>query len=147
MLFGGNFSQAWVVEFGMYATQRPGPRGERLEPALVLLLSLVTCGIYYLYFIYKTSKETLAYTGEQDIDPALDVVLTVVTAGIWSVYWDYKIAQRIARMQQMAGVRVTDNAVLYLVLNLLGFGIVNSLMEQGHLNEVWSAESGSHYNR
>lgn len=129
----------------MYRSQRDRALGERVEPALVLLLSFVTCGIYYLCFIYKTTKETLAYTGEQDLEPWLDVLLTVVTCGLWSVYWDYKIGQRIVRMQRLAGVRETDNSVLYLVLNLLGFGMINSLMEQGHLNEIWAAHDSPRY--
>jgi len=109
-----------------------------MEPAILFLLCLVTCGIYYLFFIYKVSQETLAYTGEQDVDPAIDVLLCFVTCGLWIFYWDYKIAQRIARMQAMAGLPVTDNAVLYLVLNIFGIGFINSLIEQSHLNDIWS---------
>ena len=133
------------VRTTMYQSQRDRSLGERVEPALVLLLSIVTCGIYYLCFIYKTSKETLAYTGEQDLDPWLDVLLSIVTCGLWTVYWDYKIGQRIVRMQRLAGVRETDNSVLYLVLNLLGFGMINALIEQGHLNEIWAAHDSPRY--
>ena len=108
-----------------------------MDPAILLLLCLVTCGIYYYFFIYRTTKETLAYTGEQDMDPALDILLIIVTCGLWMLYWDYKTAQRIARMQAMAGLPSRDNAILYLVLNLLGVGIINALIEQSHLNEIW----------
>ena len=129
----------------MYQSRRDRALGERVEPALVLLLSIVTCGIYYLCFIYKTSKETLEYTGEQDLPPGLDVLLSLVTCGLWTYYWDYKIGQRIVRMQRLAGVREADNSVLYLVLNIFGFGIINSLMEQGHLNEIWDAHKRPRY--
>lgn len=126
----------------MYQDYRERPRdrfvGERMEPAILFLLCLVTCGIYYYYFIYKVSKETLAYTGEQDIDPGMDVLLTFLTCGLWIFYWDYKIGQRIARMQAEAGLPVADNAILYIILNLLGVGFINSLIEQAHLNDIWS---------
>ena len=38
--------------------------GTRREPALVLVLILLTCGIYYLYFIYKASQEMDDFLGE-----------------------------------------------------------------------------------
>ena len=41
----------------------------RSVPMLVLL-SIVTCGIYYLYWIYKTTDEIKNFMGREDINPA-----------------------------------------------------------------------------
>jgi hypothetical protein len=112
--------------------------GTRREPGLVLLFGILTFGIYYLWWIHEVSRETQEYLGEPDTTPTLEVVLTVVTCGIYIYFWDWKMAEKIHRMQQMAGVpNPTNNNILYLVLNLFGLGIVNSMIEQGHLNEIW----------
>ncbi len=119
--------------------------GERRDPALVLVFILLTCGIYYLYFIYKVSEETQDYLGEPDTSPLVDVLLCVLTCGLWNIYWDYKTGKKIARMYEMAGLPVTDNAALYLILDLIGVGgfasvgIVNSLLQQDSLNRFWQA--------
>lgn len=113
--------------------------GQRRDPAMVLLLTIVTCGIYYFFWLYSVSQEIQDFLEEPDTSPGLEVLLCFVTCGLYIFYWDYKTAQKIARMQQMTGLRITDNAILYLVLNLVGIGFVNALIQQGHLNEVWQA--------
>ena len=113
--------------------------GERREPALVLILSIITFGIYYLYWVYQASAETQEFLAEPDTSPGVEVLLFVVTCGLYTLYWDYKMAQRIAKMQRMVGLREVDNGVLYIVLDLVGVGIVNGLIQQGQMNEVWTA--------
>ncbi len=112
--------------------------GERREPGVVLLLHIVTFGIYYLWWIYRTSEEMMAFDQEPDTSPALELLFSIISCGIYTVYWDYKTAQKIARMQAKVGIRPTDNSILYLVLNCIGLGLIPSMIEQGHLNEIWN---------
>lgn len=122
--------------------------GKRRGPVMVLLLSLLTCGLYYLYWVYVTSSEIQEYTGERDIPPIVELLLTLFTGGLYLFYWDWKTAKQIARMQSRLGLNVTDNSLLYLIFNILGagpiygLGIVNLVIQQIHLNEVWERASG-----
>lgn len=111
--------------------------GQHRDPAMVLLLSIVTCGIYYLVWLSQTSQELQDYLGETDTSAGLEVVLVLITCGLYIFYWDYKTAKKIARMQEMAGITPTDNSTLYLLLNFFQVGFVNALIEQQHLNEIW----------
>lgn len=117
--------------------------GTRRDPALVLVLILLTCGLYY--FIYKVSQETQDFLGESDVSPGVDVMLSLVTCGLWNIYWDYKMGKRMAQMCARVGLPMTDNALLYLVLDLLGFGgfasvgLVNPILQQDTLNRIWQA--------
>jgi len=119
--------------------------GTRRDPALVLILILLTCGIYYLYFIYKTSQEAADFLGEADYSPGTEVLLSVLTCGFWNIYWDYRMGKRIARMSARVGLPPTDNSLLYLILDLLGVGgfasvgIINPVLQQDGLNRVWQA--------
>ena len=124
--------------------------GTPLSPGLTLLLILLTCGIYYLYFIYVTSQETQDFLEEVDTSPGLEVLLCVLTCGLYNIYWDYKMGKRIAEMCVRVGLPPTDNAVLYLVLDLIGaggfasLGLLNPVLQQESLNRVWrAAEDGS----
>jgi heme/copper-type cytochrome/quinol oxidase subunit 2 len=111
--------------------------GTRQDPALVLILSLVTCGIYYLVWMHRVSQEVQDALGETDTNPGLEVLLTIVTCFIYSYFWDWKMAQKIVRLQENVGIRPVDNGVLYLILNFAGIGVVNTLMQQQQLNDVW----------
>ena len=119
--------------------------GTPRNPALTLVLILITCGIYYLYFIYVVSEETQDFLGERDFSPGVEVLLSVVTCGLWNVYWDYRIGKRVAEMCQRVGLPATDNAVLYLILDLVGvggfssLGLLNPILQQDSLNRVWQA--------
>ena len=124
--------------------------GTPRSPGLTLLLILLTCGIYYLYFIYVVSRETQEFLDEPDTSPGLELLLCLLTCGLYNIYWDYKMGKRIAQMCVRVGLPPTDNAVLYLVLDLIGaggfasLGLLNPLLQQESLNRVWrAAENGS----
>ena len=126
----------------MYTQQRQSDYrklGTRREPGLVLLFGILTFGLYYLWWIHEASRETQEYLGEPDTSPVLEVLLTICTFGIYIFFWDWKMGQKLYRMQQMAGVpNPADNSILYLILNLCLLGIINSMLEQGHLNDIWA---------
>lgn len=115
--------------------------GNPRNPVLVLLFTFLTCGLYYLWIIYAISAETRDFLGETEINvsPGAEVLLTIITFGIWDFYWDYRMGKRMALMCQRVGLPVTDNAVLYLVLDLVGVGFINIVLQQDTLNRVWKA--------
>ena len=119
--------------------------GTRRDPGLTLVLILLTCGLYYLYFIYRVSQETREFLNEPGIAPGAEVLLSLVTCGLWNVAWDYRMGKRMAQMCIAAGLPVTDHSGLYLVLDLLGFGgfaslgLINPILQQDTLNRIWQA--------
>jgi hypothetical protein len=119
--------------------------GTPRDPALTLVLILLTCGFYYLYFIYVVSQETQDFLEEPDISPGVEVLLSVLTCGLWNIYWDYRMGKRIAEMSVRVGLPPTDNAILYLVLDLFGaggflsLGLINPVLQQDGLNRIWRA--------
>lgn len=114
-------------------------KGEVRSPVLVLVLILITCGIYNLYWIYKVSDETQKYSGETTLSPVVELLLCIFTCGLYYFYWNYKYGKMIAKCHERAGLAVEDNSVLYLILSVLGLGIINALIMQTSLNKVWEA--------
>lgn len=113
--------------------------GNDRNPGLVLLLSIITCGIYYFVYIYEVSKETGDFLRQSDMSPGTEVLLTIITCGLWNLVWDYKIGKRIATMNAMVGRPAGDNSVLYLILDIVGLGIINAVIQQNDLNNIWQA--------
>ena len=119
--------------------------GKPRDPALTLVFILLTCGIYYFYFIYVVSQETQNFLDEPDRSPGAEVLLSILTCGLWNIYWDYQMGQRIAAMCVEVGLPVTDNSVLYLILDLIGIGgfasvgLINPVLQQDSLNRIWKA--------
>ena len=112
-------------------------RGLVRSPALVVILTLVTCGIYGFYWIYVMSKELNDYMGLASESPALELVLSIITCGLYLIYWSYKYAKRAGEAKLRAGLSPEDNGVLCLILAVLGLFVVNMALIQDTANKVW----------
>jgi Na+(H+)/acetate symporter ActP len=111
------------------------------NPGIVVLLGFITCGIYYFYWIGKTSSAINWYIGEEEVNPTLDVVLSILLCGVWQVYLSYRYPKLILKMQEQAGVEKNDISVVSLVLGILGLWIVSAALIQLELNKVWRSHA------
>ncbi len=64
----------------------------RRSPITVVVLSLVTFGLYALYWLYVTTEELAQETGHGDLSPTMDVLLAICTFGLWGMYAAYRNA-------------------------------------------------------
>ncbi|MBQ2281595.1 MAG: DUF4234 domain-containing protein [Kiritimatiellae bacterium] len=60
------------------------------------------------------------------------LLFTIITSGIYGIYWFYKLGQKIDTAVGDGGNR----SVLYLILGLLGLGIVSYALAQSELNKL-----------
>ena len=114
---------------------------QKRDLAMYIILTLVTCGIYGIYwFVVLTDDVKTVSKDEQMPSGGLAFLLTLVTCGIYGIYWAYKMGELMKTAQEKNGVEVKDNAVIYLILQLFGLGIVNYALIQADLNVI--AEKG-----
>lgn len=113
--------------------------GEKRDPVMVLVLSLVTCGIYGIYWWIVTGNDIKNALGREDINPTMDIVLAFVTCGIWLIYMHFKYPQLILEMQDRTGVPRNDISVISILLAVFGLGLVAQMMMQTELNKVYDA--------
>ena len=142
---GGGFGPPPGGGGGGLVPQGPAAVQER-NSALVLVLSFVTCGVYWFYWIYKTSDELQRQTGDTSINPGIDLLLTLVTCGMWGMYVEYRNAQKIHARLVMNNPYRSDQSQTILILNLASFvvgvtGFVAMYMLQEELNQL--ARGGS----
>jgi hypothetical protein len=113
--------------------------GEKRDPVMVLILSFLTCGIYAIYWTYKTGSEMKDALGRDDINPALDAVLSIITCYLWFIYLAYKHPQLLLQLQERAGLPRNDITLVSLILAIVGLSPVSFFMIQSELNNVWDA--------
>lgn len=102
---------------------------------MVLLLLVITCGLYWPFWAYLTRSELRDYLRDESISPGLEVLLCILCFP-YAYYWIYKYSQDLRRAEVQAGLVENDNALLNVLLWFLGLGVVSILIIQSQLNAV-----------
>ena len=90
---------------------------------MYILLSIVTCGIYAYYIIYKMAQDVnqmCAEDGDNVGGLGMYILLSIVTCGFYSFYWLYKIQNRLQVNGPRYGVPIAENGTTVLVWLILG---------------------------
>jgi hypothetical protein len=100
---------------------------------LSIFLTLITCGIYSIYWYVCLTNEMNRASGKvNDTSGGAAVLFTLITCGIYGYFWAYKMGEK---RDLVAGENGYSN-ILYLILTLVGLGIVVYGMAQHTLNEA-----------
>ena len=110
---------------------------------LAIFFTIITCGLYGLYWIVVLNDEAKSYSEDATmVSGGLALLLTIVTCGIYGIYWAYKMGKAIEMAQSKNGLTATDNSVLYLILEIFGFGIIAYALMQNDINAITRLKSG-----
>ena len=111
--------------------------------AVAVILSIVTCGIYGIYWFIKLNDETneLAKV-ENGTTGGVAFLLSLITCGIYGLYWAYKQGEKLDTVKQNAGEPTSNQALIYLILSLFGFGIVAYCLMQNEINKAVDRNQG-----
>ena len=103
--------------------------------ALCVILSLVTCGIYGLYWFVCMTDDTNTVANEEGTSGVMALVLTLVTCGLYGLYWAYKCGDKLDKAKADRGMAASNGGVLYLILYIFG-GIIAYALIQNELNKL-----------
>lgn len=101
---------------------------------LCIILSLVTCGIYGIYWFVTLTDDTNTISGEPGTSGIMAFVLTIVTFGIYGLYWAFKCGEKIDKAHQNRGEAASNGGILYLILFIFG-GIIAYALIQNEINK------------
>ena len=105
--------------------------------AMAILLTIITCGIYGLYWCYTLTEDSNKISGDPNpTSGGMVILLSIVTCGIYSLFWIYKRGEIIDRFNMQRGLPDGNNAIIYLLLSVFGFGIVSYALLQNELNKI-----------
>ncbi len=100
-----------------------------------IILSIVTCGIYGIYWFVKLTDEMNAMTANPNGTSGVTAyLLSLVTCGIYTYYWCYKMGEKVDYLKTRRGQSSSSSSILYLILGILGVGIVNYVLIQDEIN-------------
>lgn len=107
--------------------------------ATCIILSLVTCGIYGLYwFVCLTDDANAIATSSDDVTASggMSLLLVFVTCGLYQYYWAYKMGEKLDNAKSERGINSNGGSILYLILTLCGLSIVVWALIQNDLNQL-----------
>jgi hypothetical protein len=120
-------------------------RIRRREPAIVLLLGILTFGIYMPFWYHGIYQDLQQLDGRTPTGHGfwLDFFLAVLTGGIYGVWVDYQISQQLKAFQEREGLHpVQDTGLVSVVLDLAAYITVfitfyiTSAIQQDQLNRL-----------
>lgn len=118
---------------------------QRRDLPMAIILTIITCGIYGYYWMYKMTEDVNTVSGDNTINPGMTIVFTIITCGIYGYYWVYKMGKLVAQGQQRNNMMVNDNSILYLILAILGLSIVDYALIQDNLNDMATYNSNGQF--
>lgn len=110
------------------------------NPLGVLGLSIITLGIYWLYWYYQINVEIRRFEKDDTVRPG--IALLAMALG-WILIVPpfislYNTSLHVVRMEERAGSPTLLSPALNVVV-LLVFGLGTGIYTQEHLNRVWGA--------
>ncbi len=104
--------------------------------AMCIVLSLVTCGIYGIYWFICLTDDANTVSGTVGTSGGMALVLSLITCGIYGLYWMYKQGEKIDAAKNARGIPSDNSGVIYLVLAIFGFAIISYALMQDSLNKL-----------
>ena len=105
--------------------------------ALCIVLTFITCGIYGFYWLYCLNEDSKKAANDVNAaDGVVVILLSIITCGIYQWYWMYKQGERIDTAKEMRGISSENSGVIYLILSIVGLGIISYALMQNELNQM-----------
>lgn len=104
--------------------------------AVCIILSIVTCGIYGIYWFVCMTNETNILSNQQNATSGgVAFLLSLITCNIYGIYWAYKMGEKIDIANSQRGRGTNNSGVLYLILELV-MPIVGWALMQNEINKL-----------
>lgn len=102
-----------------------------------ILLSIVTCGIFGLYWQCTLNDDTNKLSGHaNDTNGVMVLLLTFLTCGIYSFIWIHKMGNRIDEVKVKRGLPPNNSGTLFLILSVCGLFWLAEYLLQSELNNL-----------
>lgn len=71
---------------------------------MYIILSIVTCGLFGLYWFIVLTDETNEVTGQTQLASGpMALILTIITCNIYGWYWAYKMGEKVDMIKAQNG--------------------------------------------
>lgn len=108
---------------------------QRRSIGVAILLSLITCGIYGIYWYICMTNDVNEVSQEPGTSGGMVFLFSLLTCGIYFYYWGYSTGNKLDALRQQYNQPSGNFAILLLLLNIFGFGIISVAIVQNELNK------------
>lgn len=118
---------------------------QRREPALVLVLSIITLGLYLPFWYHGIYGDFQRLEARTPTGHGfwVDFFFVIITFGIYGIWVDYQISQRIAEFEERNNLGpAEDTTIIAVILDVVGYvtgfftNVVTSAIQQDQLNRL-----------
>lgn len=115
----------------------PLAKDHELDIALGIILSIITCGFYNIYWNYREFQALNSLLGREEYRFWYWLLLSIVTCGIFHIYYEYKMGSDLYAHMSERGLTVNPNLpVIGLILSIFGLTIVADAVFQHEINKL-----------
>jgi len=108
--------------------------------AVAIILTLVTCGIYGLFWQYRQMRTLNAWLGREEFSFAMWLLIGIITCGIYMIYIEYKMAKASNQVKEGQGKSADGNLPLIcLLFSIFGLQIVSLAIQQDEINSFYAS--------
>ncbi len=118
-------------------SDQPLTSEHRVDIAAGIIFSVVTCGIYNIYWNYRQMRALNTLLGRAEYDFSKWAVLTVLSCGLYHVYYEYRMGNDLQQWLTQNNRPVNPNlATTGLILSIVGLTVLADAVYQTELNKL-----------
>ena len=120
--------------------------GKTRSPVTVILLSIVTCGIYTLFWYYTIMDDLNKSLNRQVVNPVAMLLLSMFCCPLLIYYILYKVDKGLGELGQTEGTAYKENFTMWIILTVLcGIGglVAMAQITDGY-NALWAKRQGNY---
>ena len=133
----------WILLKNSMLVQPMIPASSKKNIVLQVVLTVLTAGIYKLFWYYSLAKSINHLLEGQDqreaFQPGMVVFLSIITFGLYGIYFFWKAGKSVSCLQ-FENVRVDDDSTLLAVVAIFT-SIVSCAILQNTINELLENEN------
>ena len=117
------------------------PDEAKISIVKAVILTVVTCGIYNIFWTYKQMNVVNGLLGRNQFSFGRWLLLTLITCGIYHIYYEYIMATALIEAQKKYGTTVVESLpTTSIILSFFGLVIMVDAIQQHEINKIY--ESG-----
>ncbi|HEY3275436.1 MAG TPA: DUF4234 domain-containing protein [Syntrophorhabdaceae bacterium] len=114
--------------------------GEKFVSSILLdiILWIITCGIYGLFWTARQMKAVNYLLGREKFSFLKWLLFCLITCGIYHIFYEYSMAQSLVEVQGRLGRPVASSLpVISVILSVIGLYIVADAIQQDEINRLF----------
>src|SRR5690625_5378537 len=100
---------------------------------IAIILSIITCGLYYLYWIFAMTREIAHLNNAPTFSGGLTIILGIVTCGIYFLFWFYQVGEHLTQLKAKHNMPASNDSLLLVILAVFSLDRKSTRLNSSHV--------------